>query len=79
MGNKERDDKVIFEGVVLETNKGIFKVQVADNHIVVCRLSGKIKLADVKVIVGDKVIVETSVYDLSLGRITRRMLKDRSM
>jgi translation initiation factor IF-1 len=73
MSDSNRDDKMSLEGVVVETNKGIFKVQVNETHMVTARLSGKIKLHEIKVIVGDKVIVEVSPYDMSLGRIVKRM------
>ena len=73
MSDSNRDDKMSLEGVVVETNKGIFKVQVNEAHTVIARLSGKIKLNEIKVIVGDKVIVEVSPYDMSLGRIVKRM------
>lgn len=71
------DDKLEFEGVVIETNKGVFKVSANNGsdtpYIITARLAGKVKMNDIRVIVGDKVIVETSVYDLSLGRITKRL------
>lgn len=73
MSDSNRDDRMSLEGIVVETNKGIFKVQVNEAHIVIARLSGKIKLHEIKVIVGDKVIVEVSPYDMSLGRIVKRM------
>lgn len=73
MSDSNRDDKMSLEGIVVETNKGIFKVQVNETHMVTARLSGKIKLHEIKVIVGDKVIVEVSPYDMSLGRIVKRM------
>lgn len=73
MSDSNRDDRMSLEGVVIETNKGIFKVQVSETHTVTARLSGKIKLNEIKVIVGDKVIVEVSPYDMSLGRIVKRM------
>jgi len=68
----DRDDRMIFTGKVIETNKGVFKVA-AGNHIIIARLSGKIRQFEVKVIVGDLVEVETSPYDMSLGRITKRL------
>jgi translation initiation factor IF-1 len=73
MSDLNRDDKMALEGVVLETNKGIFKVQVNESHFVTARLGGKIKLNEIKVIVGDRVVVEVSPYDMSLGRIVKRM------
>lgn len=71
--SRDRDDVMSFEGIVVETNKGIFKVQTDNGHTVMARLSGKIKLNEIKIIVSDRVIVETSVYDLTNGRICKRL------
>jgi len=73
MSNSSRDDRLSLEGEVLETNKGIFRVKISESHFVNARLGGKIKLNEIKVIVGDKVIVEVSPYDLSIGRIVKRL------
>jgi translation initiation factor IF-1 len=61
------------EGVVTDDAKGKFKVQINENHIVMCTLSGKIRQNAIRILVGDKVIVEVSEYDTSMGRITRRL------
>jgi translation initiation factor IF-1 len=73
MSDPNREDRMSLDGVVVETNKGIFKVQINESHIVTARLSGRIKLNEIKVIVGDRVTVEVSPYDMSLGRIVKRM------
>lgn len=73
MSDLTRDDRMALEGIVVETNKGVFKVQVNDTHFVTARLGGKIKMHEIKVIVGDRVTVEVSPYDMSLGRIVKRM------
>lgn len=70
--SEDRDDRLVLEGVVIDSNKGIFRVQVSPEHIVICKLSGKIKLHEVKVITGDEVEIHVSPYDTSIGRITRR-------
>ena len=72
MVNNDRDDKLVIEGVVLESNKAVFKVQSDDGHIIVARLSGKMRLNDIKVIINDRVVCEVSPYDTSLGRIVKR-------
>jgi translation initiation factor IF-1 len=72
MKDNDRDDKLTFEGIVIESNKGVFKVQVSDNHFVNCKLSGKMKVFEIKVIPNDTVIIEVSPYNIYLGRITRR-------
>jgi len=72
MGNKVERDRMEVEGVVIESNRGQFKVKVNDTHIVLCTLSGKIRMNSVKVVVGDAVICEISIHQLDRGRIVRR-------
>lgn len=62
-----------FEGTVIDANKGKFKVQVTDNMIVLCTLSGKIRMNSVKILLGDKVKIEVSEYDTTQGRIVYRI------
>lgn len=69
----EDNDKLEFEGVVEEANKGIFKVRVSDNYIVTATLSGKIRQSQIRIIAGDRVKVNASVYDTTKGRITYRL------
>lgn len=66
-------DKVEFEGEVLESNKGKFRVQVNENYLVLCTLSGKIRQNSVKILIGDKVRIEVSEYDPTQGRIVYRI------
>ena len=68
----DQKDVLEFEGVVIEGNKGQFKVKVKDNYTVLCTLSGKIRVNSVRILVGDKVTVEVSEYDTTQGRITYR-------
>lgn len=72
-----RDDRMQFTGYVKESNKGTFTVFINEKHSITCKLSGKIKMHEIKVIVGDEVIVEVSPYNLHLGRIVKRMRKDQ--
>jgi translation initiation factor IF-1 len=65
-------DRLEFEGTVIDANKGQFRVQVNDNMIVLCTLSGKIRQNSVKILVGDLVKVEVSEYDTTKGRIVYR-------
>lgn len=60
------------EGVVIDANKGRFRVKVNDALIVLCTLSGKIRQNSVKILVGDLVTIEISEYDTSMGRIVYR-------
>lgn len=72
MRNSNDRDRMELEGVIIDSNKGIFRVQINEGHIVVARLSGKMKLNDIKCIVNDTVVVEVSPFDTSNGRIIKR-------
>jgi translation initiation factor IF-1 len=65
-------DRLEFEGLVVDSSKGKFKVKVNDNMFVLCTLSGKIRQNSVKILIGDRVTVEVSEYDTTQGRITYR-------
>ena len=67
-----REDKLELKGTVLESSKGIFRVKLENDHVVIGYLSGKMKMYKIRVLPGDSVTVEISPYDLSKGRITRR-------
>lgn len=64
-------DRLELQGEVIDANKGKFKVK-ANDLIVLCTLSGKIRVNSVKILVGDMVTIEVSEYDTSQGRITYR-------
>ena len=65
-------DRLMFEGVVTEASNSKFKVFINEHHSALCTLSGKIRLNTVRILVGDKVTIEVSPYDVSKGRITYR-------
>ena len=65
-------DRLELEGEVVDANKGKFKVKVGDSLMVLCTLSGKIRMNSVRILIGDKVTVEVSEYDTTQGRITYR-------
>jgi len=68
-----KDDVIEFEGVVLEALPNAqFKVKLSNEHIIIAHISGKLRMNYIKILPGDKVTVEVSVYDLSKGRITWR-------
>lgn len=61
------------EGAVLESlPNAMFRVELANGHKVLAHISGKIRLHFIRVLPGDRVLVELSPYDLSRGRITYR-------
>jgi translation initiation factor IF-1 len=62
-----------FEGVVTEAlPNAVFKVKLPNEHIVIAHISGKLRMNYIKILPGDKVTVEVSMYDLDKGRITWR-------
>ena len=61
------------EGVVVEVLPNtVFRVKLTNGHIVTATISGKLRMNYIKILPGDKVTVEVSVYDLTKGRITWR-------
>ena len=69
----EKRDRLKFEGEVIDDAKGKFKVQVNNNYVVLCTLSGKIRQNGVRIITGDRVTIEVSEYDTTQGRIVFRL------
>lgn len=50
----------------------MFKVKLSNGHIITAHISGKMRMHYIKILQGDAVTVEVSVYDLTQGRITFR-------
>ena len=50
----------------------VFKVKLPNDHIVTAHISGKLRMNYIRILPGDKVTVEVSIYDLDKGRITWR-------
>ncbi len=50
----------------------MFRVELPNEHMVLAHISGKIRVHYIRVLPGDKVLIELSPYDLSRGRITYR-------
>jgi len=70
-----KEELIQVTGVIIEVlPNATFKVKLddIDNKEIVCHLSGKMRKFTIKVILGDKVEIEMSPYDLTKGRITRR-------
>jgi translation initiation factor IF-1 len=49
-----------------------FRVKLPNGHQIIAHVSGKMRMHFIKILVGDKVLVEISKYDLTKGRITYR-------
>ncbi len=68
-----KKEAIEVEGTVKEPlPNAMFKVELPNGHQVLAHVSGKIRLHFIKILPGDKVLVELSPYDLSRGRITYR-------
>lgn len=71
-----KQDIIETEGTVVEVLRNAnFKVKLANGYIITAYLSGKLRLNNIRILVGDQVKVAMSVYDLTKGRITWRMKK----
>ena len=69
-----KDDLIPAEGVIIDKQpNAFFKVQLNDSdHVVLAQISGKMRKNRIRILVGDRVSVEMSPYDLTRGRITYR-------
>jgi translation initiation factor IF-1 len=68
-----KEDLITMEGVVQDCLPDTkFKVELENNVVILCTISGKIRKNYIKILRGDKVTVEISPYDLEKGRITFR-------
>ncbi len=68
-----KEDIIEIEGTVVDAlPNAMFKVQLANGHIINAHISGKLRMNYIRILPGDKVTVEMSTYDLTKGRITWR-------
>ena len=71
-----KEEKIELEGTVIEALKATqFKVELDDGHKILAYLSGKMRRYYIRILLGDRVRVEISPYDLTRGRITYRFKK----
>ncbi len=69
-----KEDAIEVEAVVVEPlPNAMFRVELANGHKVLAHISGKMRMHYIKILPGDKVIVELSPYDLNRGRIVYRV------
>ena len=68
-----KEDKIVVEGKVEELLPSLhFKVRLDNGTVVTARLCGKMRMRNIRVLVGDTVSLEMSPYDLTKGRIVYR-------
>jgi translation initiation factor IF-1 len=73
---KKKKDVIEAEGTVTEAlPNAMFRVQLESGHSVLAHISGKMRMYYIRILLGDRVTVELSPYDLTRGRITYRFKK----
>jgi len=73
---KAQKDVIEAEGTVIEAlPNAMFKVELESGHEVLAHISGKMRVNYIKILLGDRVRVELSPYDLTRGRIVYRFKK----
>jgi translation initiation factor IF-1 len=74
----KEEDKIVVEGVVTEALPGTqFRVELDNGHEVIAYLSGKMRKYYIRILLGDRVRLEMSPYDLNRGRIVYRFKKQQ--
>lgn len=69
----KREDSIEMEGTVVEPlPNAMFRVELENGHKVLAHISGKMRMHYIRILPGDRVVVELSPYDLTRGRITYR-------
>ncbi|MGY4686805.1 translation initiation factor IF-1 [Petrotoga mexicana DSM 14811] len=68
-----KKDVVVMQGYIIEAlPNATFKVKLDNGHEILAHISGRMRKNFIKILPGDRVTVEVSVYDLSKGRIVKR-------
>jgi translation initiation factor IF-1 len=71
-------ENITVNGTIEESlSNGNFRVKLENGSLILAYLSGKMRINSIKVIVGDQVQMEMSPYDLTRGRISRRLSKQK--
>lgn len=76
---QERDDRIVTTGTIIEVLPStMFRVKIDNTeHVVLSHLSGKMRLNFIRLVVGDRVRLEMSPYDLTKARIVYRITEKR--
>lgn len=71
-------EPLMAEGVVTDSLPNtMFRVKLDNGHMVLATISGRMRKNYIRILTGDRVIVELSAYDLSQGRIVKRMVEKK--
>jgi len=69
-----KEEAVQVEGTVVESlPNAMFRVELQNQHLVLAHVSGKMRMNFIRILQGDKVMLELSPYDLTRGRIIYRV------
>jgi len=68
-----KEELINFEGVVLELLPNAnFRVKLENDHLIIAHTSGRMRKNRIRILVGDKVTIEMTPYDLTKGRVVHR-------
>ena len=68
-----KQPSIEIDGTIIEAlSNAMFRVRLENGHIITAHISGKMRMNYIKILVGDRVTIEMSPYDLTKGRITYR-------
>jgi translation initiation factor IF-1 len=70
---KPKEDAIVLEGTVVEPlPNAMFRVELENGHRVLAHISGKMRMHYIRILPGDRVLIELSPYDLTRGRVVYR-------
>jgi len=73
-----KEELIEFEGTIVELlPNATFRVKLSNDHEIIAHTAGKMRKNRIRVLTGDKVLVEMTPYDLTKGRITYRFMPGR--
>ncbi len=68
-----KDDLIQFTGTVLELlPNATFRVKLENDHVIIAHTSGRMRKNRIRILLGDKVTIEMTPYDLTKGRVIHR-------
>jgi translation initiation factor IF-1 len=74
MAPKQEKELIKLEGIIIETLPSTtFRVRLDNGHEVLAHISGRMRVNYIRLLPGDRVLMEMSPYDLTKGRVTQRM------
>ena len=75
-----KEDTIEMSGVVTDTLPNtVFKVELENGHNITAHISGKMRKNYIRILTGDSVLVEITPYDLTKGRIIKRVIEKRNI